>query len=50
MKIIVSLCVAFIGGVLFRKLKVPAGLLVGSIFAVALLNITTGQAYIWPQI
>ena len=50
MMIVLSLAAALIGGIVFRKLKVPAGLLVGAIFAVALLNITTGQAYIWPQV
>ena len=31
------------------RLRVPGGMLVGAILGAVLVNLTTGQAYIWPQ-
>jgi uncharacterized membrane protein AbrB (regulator of aidB expression) len=39
------LFIGAIGGWLFIKLHVPSAVLLGSLFAVAILNITAGQAY-----
>lgn len=36
-------------GLLLFKLKVPGGMLVGAIIGAAVLNIATGQAFIYPQ-
>ncbi len=41
----ITLVVGAIGGWLFIKLHVPSAVLLGSLFAVAILNITAGQAY-----
>lgn len=40
---------AIAGGFSLQRLKVPAGILLGAVAAVAALNIATGYAYIWPQ-
>lgn len=40
---------AIAGGFALQRLKVPAGILLGAVAAVAALNIATGYAYIWPQ-
>ena len=37
------------GGLLLMRLRVPGGMLVGAILGAVLVNLTTGQAYIWPQ-
>ena len=42
LEILLSMTVAAIGSVLFIKLKVPAGALVGALIATSLLKITTG--------
>lgn len=43
--VLAALCV----GLLVFKMKVPGGMLVGAILGAALLNIATGQAFIYPQ-
>ena len=48
MWLVLTVVLAVAGGVLLLKLKVPGGMLVGAIVAVAALNLTTQQAYI-PQ-
>lgn len=49
MWIAVTIIVALAGAYLLQRLKVPAGLLLGAVMAVGLLNICCGKAYIWPQ-
>ncbi|MDK2868716.1 MAG: hypothetical protein PWP51_1869 [Clostridiales bacterium] len=43
LKVVYTLLVAAIGGLIGLKLKIPAGTLIGSMVAVGLFNITTGQ-------
>lgn len=45
-KILITLMVAIVGGVIGVKLKIPAGALVGAMVAVAVYNISTGQGNI----
>lgn len=47
--IILTIAAALAGGLLLLKLKVPGGMLVGAILGAVILNLTTGQAYIYPQ-
>lgn len=47
--ILLTLAVAAAGGLLLLKWKVPGGMLVGAIIGVVILNLITGQAYIYPQ-
>ena len=48
MWLVLTVAVSAVGGVLLLKLRVPGGMLVGAIVAVAALNLATQQAYI-PQ-
>lgn len=48
MNFLITLLIAFIGGKLGLKLKIPAGAMIGALVLVAILNITTGMAYL-PQ-
>jgi membrane AbrB-like protein len=43
LRFIITLIVAFSGGLIFNLLKIPAGPILGSIFATALLNILTAK-------
>lgn len=43
MDILITLCIAFVGGTMAMKLKVPAGALVGAMVAVAIYNVLTSQ-------
>lgn len=45
---LLTMLVALIVGYVFLKLKVPGGMMVGSIVGVSILNITTGSAYMLP--
>ncbi|WP_053954939.1 AbrB family transcriptional regulator [Inediibacterium massiliense] len=45
-KILYTLVIAVIGGLIGIKLKIPAGALVGAMIAVAIYNIYTGKGYI----
>lgn len=47
--ILATILMALAGGIVLLKLKVPGGMLVGAILGVVVLNLTTGQAYIYPQ-
>lgn len=51
-KIILTMLVSLILGYVLLKLKVPGGLMIGSIIAVSILNITTGLAYMptWSSV
>ena len=49
MWIILTVVAAAICGLLLLKLKVPGGMLVGSIIGVVILNLMTSQAYIYPE-
>lgn len=49
MWLLLTVTAALICGLLLLRLKVPGGMLVGAILGAALLNITTGQAFIYPQ-
>lgn len=49
MWIAITIAVAILGGVILQRLRVPAGLLLGAVIAVGLLNISVDKAYIWPQ-
>lgn len=49
MWMLLTLAAALGMGVLVFKLNVPGGMLVGAILGAAVLNIATGQAYIFPQ-
>jgi hypothetical protein len=44
-KFLLTLAVGVCMGYIFYKLKIPGGMMVGSIVAVSILNITTGMAY-----
>ncbi|QNO13276.1 AbrB family transcriptional regulator [Alkalicella caledoniensis] len=46
--LILTIIVGFIGGFTAFKLKVPAGMMVGSMIAIAAFNITTGRSFM-PQ-
>lgn len=46
--LLLSLAVGTAGGLLLFKLKVPGGMIVGALIAVAALNILTGKAYLAP--
>ncbi|MFZ5967882.1 MAG: AbrB family transcriptional regulator [Bacillota bacterium] len=48
-KMIYTLVVAFLGGFLGIKLKIPAGALIGAMVAVAAYNISGGKGYIHPN-
>lgn len=43
-KLLLTLAVGTLGGLIFSKFKVPAGMLVGAIFAVSLLSVATSHA------
>lgn len=43
-RLLLTLLIGMLGGALFFKLKVPAGMLVGAIFAVAILSVATPYA------
>lgn len=47
-ELLITLIVGIIGGIIAMKLKVPAGTMMGSMIAVAIFNVTTGQAFM-PQ-
>lgn len=49
MWMIATAAAALGAGLLLLRLKVPGGMLVGAILGAALLNIATGQAFIFPQ-
>ncbi|MBR4406224.1 MAG: AbrB family transcriptional regulator, partial [Bacteroidaceae bacterium] len=49
MWIIITILTAVVGGFVLKRLKVPAGLLLGAVLAVGVLNVLSGKAYIWPQ-
>lgn len=49
MWIAITMAAALLGGLLFQKIRVPAGLLLGAVVAVAALNIASGKANVWPQ-
>lgn len=46
--LIITIAIGFIGGFLGLKLKLPAGMMVGTLIAIAIFNVSTGQAYM-PQ-
>jgi membrane AbrB-like protein len=46
LKILITLAVAAFGGLIFRKLKVPSGAMLGAMFTVIIFNLITGHAYI----
>jgi membrane AbrB-like protein len=46
MNLLITLIVGIIGGIAFLRLKIPAGAMIGSMLAVALFNIITGNAYL----
>ena len=48
-KILLTMLVSLILGYIFLKLKIPGGLMVGSIVASTILNISTGLAYMPPS-
>ena len=48
-KIIYTLMVAFVGGYIGIRLRMPAGAFVGAMFAVAAFNILSGKGYIPPN-
>lgn len=50
MNIFFTLIAAVVGGILFLKLKIPAGAMLGSLFGVAVLSILTGYAYMPVQV
>ena len=43
-EIVLTVLIAFLGGYLGIRLKIPAGALIGAMAAVAILNIATGRA------
>lgn len=47
-KFLLTMLISLILGYIFLKLKVPGGLMVGSIVAASILNISTGLAYMPP--
>lgn len=49
MWISLTVAAALAGGLLLLKLRVPGGMLVGAILGAAILNVTTGQAFIYSQ-
>lgn len=49
MWMILTIAAAALGGLLLLKMKVPGGMLVGAIVGAACLNLTTQQAFIYPQ-
>lgn len=49
MTVLLTIVSATVGGLLLLKLKVPGGMLVGSIIGVVILNLMTGHAYIYPE-
>jgi membrane AbrB-like protein len=50
MMIIVGLAIAAAGALVFNKLKIPAGIMIGALTFVAIFNITTGQADFPPYL
>ena len=44
----ITILIAVIGSYIALKLNFPAGAMIGSLFAVAIFNIITGEAYL-PQ-
>ena len=49
-KFIVSILIGSIGSYLFFKLKIPSSAMLGALFAVALFNVTTNQAFFYPSL
>ena len=49
MWILLTIAAAACGGLLLMKLKVPGGMLVGAIVGAVVLNLLSGEAYIYPQ-
>lgn len=47
---LLTAAVAAVAGLLFLRLRVPGGLLVGALVGVVLLNLASGQAYMYPQL
>jgi len=45
MQLLLTAALGVIGGLIFYKLKVPGAMMIGSMIAVAALNVTTGMAY-----
>lgn len=49
MWILITLCVAALGGGALLRAKVPAGMLIGAILGACCLNLAGGSAYMYPQ-
>lgn len=50
MWMMLTVLAACAGGLLLLRLRVPGGMLVGAILGAALLNLSTGRAFIFPQL
>lgn len=48
MNILITVLIGAALGFLFLKLKIPGGMMFGTILGVATFNIVTGNAYLWP--
>lgn len=49
MWVISTFFIGTVGGLVFYRLKIPSGILIGAILFAAALNLFTGQAYVWPE-
>lgn len=47
-RLLLTIIIATVVGYIFLKLKVPGGMMVGSVIGVAILNVTTGTAFMVP--
>ncbi|WP_312461415.1 AbrB family transcriptional regulator, partial [Proteiniclasticum sp.] len=47
--LLITIAAAFLGGFLLQKLRVPGGMMLGSVLTVALLNINTSLVDIPPE-
>lgn len=49
MWIVFTVIVGLVGGSCARKLKIPGGMLIGSLVAVTMLNVLTDKAFLWQE-
>ncbi|MBQ9326479.1 MAG: AbrB family transcriptional regulator [Clostridia bacterium] len=47
---LITLALAFVGGTIAIRLKIPAGGMIGGMLAVAILNILTGNCIMYPEV
>ena len=49
MRMVLTILVSAAGGLLLLRAKVPGGMLVGAVLGVAIFNLITQEAFLYPQ-